>query len=96
VTLVTTPDSKSPIGWCYGSAQVEAIMSQSISKFVIMAVAIAVALVGATTFGIAAAQSAFGYAKTINRIKSPVSESDFQISHHQKVRKIFFGVDRFR
>ncbi len=71
-------------------------MSHSISKFVIMAVAIAVALVGATTFGITAAQSAFGYAKTINRMKPPVSETDFQISHHQQVRNIFFGADRFR
>ena len=71
-------------------------MPRSISKFVIMAVAIAVALVGATTLGIAAAQSALEHAKTINRIKPSVSETDFHISHHQQVRNIFFGVDRFR
>ena len=71
-------------------------MPRSISKFVIMAVAFAVALVGATTLGIAAAQSAFEHAKTTNRIKPSVSETDFHISHHQQVRNIFFGVDRFR
>jgi hypothetical protein len=72
-------------------------MPRSISKFVITAIAIAVALVGATTLGIAAAQSAFEHAKTVNyRIKSPVSETDFRISHHQQIRNIFFGVDRFR
>ena len=74
----------------------EATVPRSISKFVIIAVAIAVVLVGATTLGIAAAQSAFEHAKTTNPIKPSVSETDFHISHHQHVRNIFFGVDRFR
>ena len=72
-------------------------MPRRIRQFVIMAVAIGVAVVGATAVGVAAAQSAFEHAKkTTYRIKSPTSETDFRIGHHQQLRNIFFGGDRLR
>jgi hypothetical protein len=72
-------------------------MPRSIRQFVIMAVAIGVAVVGATVIGVAAAQSAFEQAKkTTHSAKSPVSETDFRIGHHQQLRNIFFGGDRLR
>ena len=62
-----------------------------------MAVAIGVAVVGATAVGVAAAQSAFEQAKkTTYRIKPSVSETEFRIGHHQQLRNIFFGGDRLR
>ena len=72
-------------------------MPRSIRQFIIMVVAIGLAVVGATAIGIAAAQSAFEQAqKTTYRINSPVSETDFRIGHHQQLRNIFFGGDRLR
>ena len=72
-------------------------MPRSIRQFIIMVVAIGLAVVGATAIGVAAAQSAFEHAKkTTYRINSPVSETDFRIGHHQQLRNIFFGGDRLR
>jgi hypothetical protein len=72
-------------------------MQRSIRQFIIMVVAIGLAVVGATAIGIAAAQSAFERAKkTTYRINSPVSETDFRIGPHQQLRNIFFGGDRLR
>jgi hypothetical protein len=72
-------------------------MPRSIRHFIIMVVAIGMAVVGATAIGIAAAQSAFEQAaKTTYRINSPVSETDFRIGPHQQLRNIFFGGDRLR
>ena len=72
-------------------------MPRSIRQFIIMVVAIGLAVVGATAIGIAAAQSAFEQAKkTTYRITSPVSETGFRISDHQQLRNIFFGGDRLR
>jgi hypothetical protein len=71
-------------------------MPRSISQFVIMAVAIGVAVVGATTIGVAAAQSAFEQAKKTTYRITPISETDFRIGHHQQLRNIFFGGDRLR
>ena len=72
-------------------------MPRSIRQFIIMVVAIGLAVVGATAIGVAAAQSAFEQAKkTTYRINSPVSEADFRIAHHQQLRNIFFGGDRLR
>jgi hypothetical protein len=72
-------------------------MPRGIRQFVIMAVAIGVTVVGATAIGVAAAQSAFEQAKkTTHNVKSPVSETDFRIGHHQQLRNFFFGGDRLR
>ena len=72
-------------------------MPRSIRQFVIMAVAIVVAVVGATVIGVATAQSAFEQAKkTAYNVKSPISETDFRIGDHQQLRNIFFGGDRLR
>ena len=70
-------------------------MPRSIRQFIIMVVAIGLAVVGATAIG--TAQSAFEQAKkTTYRINSPVSETDFRIGPHQQLRNIFFGGDRLR
>ena len=72
-------------------------MPRSIRHFIIMVVAIGMAVVGATAIGIAAAQSAFEQAqKTTYRSTSPISETDFRIGPHQQLRNIFFGGDRLR
>ena len=72
-------------------------MPRSIRQFIIMVVAIGLAVVGATAIGIAAAQSAFEQAKkTTYRITPTVSETGFRISDHQQLRNIFFGGDRLR
>jgi hypothetical protein len=76
---------------------VEAIMRRSISKFVMVTVAIGVAIVGATVFGIAAAASSHEQAKaTTHRIIASVLKTEFRIGDHQQLRKIFLGGDRLR
>jgi adenylate kinase len=76
---------------------VEAIMPRSISRFVKVAVAIGVAVVGASAIGIAAAQSSHEQAKTTaHRIMAKVLKTEFRIGDHQQLRKIFMGDDRLR
>jgi hypothetical protein len=75
----------------------EGIMLSSISKFVMAAVAIGVAVVGASAIGIAAAQSSHEQAKTTtHRIMATVLKTEFRIGDHQQLRKIFLGKDRLR
>ena len=75
----------------------EAIMPSSISKFVMVTVAIGVAVVGASAIGIAAAQSSHEQAKTTtHRIMATVLKTEFRIGDHQQLRKIFLGGDRLR
>ena len=72
-------------------------MPRSISKFVILTVAIGVAIVGATAFGIAAAASSHEQAKaTAHRIMASVLKTELRIGDHQQLRKIFLGGDRLR
>jgi hypothetical protein len=76
---------------------VEAIMPRSISKFVIVTVAIGVAIVGASAIGIAAAHSSHEQAKaTTHRIMATVLKTEFRIGDHQQLRKIFLSEDRLR
>jgi hypothetical protein len=76
---------------------VEAIMPRSISRFVKVAVAIGVAVVGASAIGIAAAESSHEQAKTTTlRIMAKVLKTEFRIGDHQQLRKIFMGDDRLR
>ncbi len=72
-------------------------MPRSIRKSVTMAVAIGVAVVGASAIGIAAAQSSHEQAKTAaHRIMATVLKTEFRIGDHQQLRKIFVGGDRLR
>ena len=72
-------------------------MPRSISRFVKVAVAIGVAVVGASAIGIAAAQSSHEQAKTTtHRIMATVLKTEFRIGDHQQLRKIFMGDDRLR
>ena len=72
-------------------------MPRSTSQFVIMAVVIGLAVVGASAIGIAAAQSSFEQVKrTTHSIKSPVSETDFQIGDHQHLAIFELGVIELR
>jgi hypothetical protein len=72
-------------------------MPRSTSQFVIMAVVIGLAVVGASAIGIAAAQSSFEQAKrTIHSIKSPVSETDFKWVTISSSGSIFFRGERLR
>lgn len=72
-------------------------MPRSISKFVMTAVAIGVAVVGASAIGIAAAHSSHEQAKaTTHRITATVMKADFHIGDHQQLRKIFLGGERLR
>jgi hypothetical protein len=76
---------------------VEAIMPRSISKFVTVTVAIGVAIVGASAFGIAAAHSSHEQAKaTTHRIMATVLKTEFRIGDHQQLKKIFLSADRLR
>jgi len=76
---------------------VEAIMPRSTSQFVTLAVAIGVAVVGASAIGIAAAQSSHEQAKTTtHRIMATVLKTEFRIDDHQQLRKVFLGGDRLR
>jgi hypothetical protein len=76
---------------------VEAIMPRRISKFVIVTVAIGVAIVGASAIGIAAAHSSHEQAKaTTHRIMATVLKTEFRIGDHQQLRKIFLSGDRLR
>jgi hypothetical protein len=76
---------------------VEAIMPRGISKFIMVAVAIGVAIVGASVFGIAAAHSAHEQAKaTTHRIRATVLKTEFRIGDHQQLRNIFLSGDRLR
>ena len=72
-------------------------MPRSISKFVIVTVAIGVAIVAASAFGIAAAHSSHEQAKaTAHRIMATILKTEFRIGDHQKLRQIFLSGDRLR
>lgn len=72
-------------------------MPRSISKFVLVAVAIGVAVIGATAIGIVTAQSSHTQAKpTTPRIMATVPKAEFRIGDHQQLKKIFLGEDRLR
>ena len=61
------------------------------------AVAIGMALVGASAIGIAAAQSSHEQAKTTtHRSMATVLKTEFRIGDHQQLRTIFLGGDRLR
>jgi hypothetical protein len=76
---------------------VEAIMPRSISKFIMVTVALGVAIVGASAFGIAAAHSSHEQAKaTTHRIVATVLKTEFRIGDHQQLRQIFLSGDRLR
>jgi hypothetical protein len=76
---------------------VEAIMPRSISKFIMVTVAIGVTIVGASAFGIAAAHSSHEQAKaTTHRIMATVPKTEFRIGDHQQLRNIFLSGDRLR
>jgi hypothetical protein len=76
---------------------VEAIMPRSISKFIMVTVAIGVTIVGASAFGIAAAHSSHEQAKaTTHRIMATVLKTEFRIGDHQQLRNIFLSGDRLR
>ena len=72
-------------------------MPRSISKFIMVTVAIGVAIVGASAFGIAAAHSSHGQAKaTTHRIMATVLKTEFRIGDHQQLREIFLNGNRLR
>ena len=72
-------------------------MPCSISRFVKVAVAIGVAVVGASAIGIATAESSHEQAKTATlRIMARVLKTEFRIGDHQQLRKIFVDGDRLR
>ena len=72
-------------------------MPLGISKFVMVAVAIGVAVVGASAIGIAAAHSSHEQAKaTTHRIMATVLKTEFRIGDHQQLKKIFLSADRLR
>ena len=72
-------------------------MPRSIGKFVIVTVAIVVAVVGASAIGIAAAHSSHEQAKaTTHRIMAKVLKTEFRIGDHQQLRNIFLSADRLR
>jgi hypothetical protein len=76
---------------------VEAIMPRSFSKFIMVTVAIGVAIVGASAFGMAAAHSSHEQAKaTTHRIMATVLKTEFRIGDHQQLRNIFLSGDRLR
>jgi len=72
-------------------------MPRSISKFIMVTVALGVAIVGASAFGIAAAHSSHEQAKaTTHRIVATVLKTEFRIGDHQQLRQIFLSGDRLR
>ena len=72
-------------------------MPRSISKFIMVTVAIGVTIVGASAFGIAAAHSSHEQAKaTTHRIMATVLKTEFRIGDHQQLRQIFLSGDRLR
>ena len=72
-------------------------MQCNISRFVRVAAAIGLAVVGASAIGIAAAQSSHEQAKTTtHRIMATVLKTEFRIDDHQQLRKIFLGGDGLR
>jgi len=72
-------------------------MPRSISKFIMVTVAIGVAVVGASAFGMAAAHSSHEQAKaTTHRIMATVLKTEFRIGDHQQLRNIFLSGDRLR
>ena len=72
-------------------------MPRSISKFIMVTVAIGVTIVGASAFGIAAAHSSHEQAKaTTHRIMATVLKTEFRIGEHQQLRNIFLSGDRLR
>ena len=72
-------------------------MPRSFSKFIMVTVAIGVAVVGASAFGMAAAHSSHEQAKaTTHRIMATVLKTEFRIGDHQQLRNIFLSGDRLR
>ena len=72
-------------------------MPRRISKFVILTVAIGVAIVGASAFGIAAAHFSHEQANaTTHRIMATVLKTEFRIGDHQQLRNIFLSGDRLK
>ena len=72
-------------------------MPRGISKFIMVTVAIGVAIVGASVFGIAAAHSSHEQAKaTTHRIRATILKAEFRIGDHQQLRNIFLSGDRLR
>ena len=72
-------------------------MPRSISKFIMVTIAIGVAIVGASAFGMAAAHSSHEQAKaTTDRTKATVLKTEFRIGDHQQLRNIFLSGDRLR
>ena len=72
-------------------------MQCNIGRFVKVAAAIGLAVVGASAIGIAAAQSSHEQAQTTTqRIMARVLKTEFRIGDHQQLRKIFMGDDRLR
>ena len=72
-------------------------MPRSIRKFVIVTVAIGLAIVGASAIGIAAAHSSHEQAKaTAHRIMATVLKTEFRINDHQQLRNIVLSGDRLR
>ena len=72
-------------------------MPRSISKFIMVTVAIGVTIIGASAFGIAAAHSSHEQAKaTTHRIMATVLKTEFRIGEHQQLRNIFLSGDRLR
>ena len=70
-------------------------MQNSITQLVLgTAVALAMAVAGVSIIGSAVAQSPFEHAQFIQEetlTSLPVSETDFRLSEHQRLRKHFLG-----
>ena len=67
-------------------------MRSHITQFTIrMVVAIGIAFVGATAFGIAVVHSAFERAPAIAHFTQPVPKAEFRLSEHQQLRKTFLS-----
>jgi hypothetical protein len=76
----------------------ELLMPRSISKFVMVAVAIGMAVVGATSIGIVAARSSNGQVTitTTPHMKARVPKTEFHFGDHQQLKKMLLGDDRLR
>ena len=67
-------------------------MRSHITQFTIrMVVAIGIAFVGATAFGMVVAHSAFERAQVIAHFTKPVPKAEFRLSEHQQLRKTFLS-----
>jgi hypothetical protein len=56
-----------------------------------MVVAIGIAFVGATAFGMVVAHSAFERAQVSAHFTKPVPKAEFRLSEHQQLRQIFLS-----